>query len=403
MKKSLLLNLDFSLQLLMFICCSSIVFYRAVAFQSILLIIISILVLIKNLKFFKLNKINWPFITFGIFLSLIYIINYNQSTSLKKIGESLMLFIIPIISQNFFITKNKIINKKNLLIFYSICVSFLCLYIINFYFYYSPHHKYDWYLARFFIELYLKFHSTYIGVWVGISILILIDYLLKFKNNLLSRISIVLMIIVQISTLLILNTRMALYSIIIISLINSLLFLNKKQKIFGLIISLSFILSILVFTNRYKEDTLFVVKNSIVNSPRYPIYYCSLKLIKDNFWIGNNPNTLQTKQNNCYTCLHHTELAKKDTNSHSQYFDFFLKGGVFLFIVFITMLFYKLKYTLQTKNYLYFSICLFFCFAFLTENILSRQYGVFIYFFVDLIFINVVFDETHCNNKREKS
>ncbi|MEC4048189.1 O-antigen ligase family protein [Flavobacterium sp. SUN046] len=399
MKKSLFLNIDFIMQLLMFICCASIVFYRVVVLQSILLIILSILVLIKNIKSFKLNKKNWPFITLGIFLSTIYIINYDQSISLKKIGESLMLFIIPVLSNNFFITNNKIINKKNLLIFYSICVSFLCLYIINFYFYYSPHHKYDWYLARFFIELFLKFHSTYIGVWVGVSVFILIDVLLKIKNNLLGILSIVIMIIIQISTLLILNTRMALYSIIIISLINSLLFLNKKQKIYGLIITLTLITSILVFTNRYKEDTLFVVKNSIVNSPRYPIYYCSLKLIKDSFWIGNNPTTLQTKQNDCYTCLHHKELAEKDTNSHSQYFDFFLKGGVFLFIAFIIMLFHKLKYTLQTKNYLYFSISLFFCFAFLTENILSRQYGLFIYFFVDLIFINVVFDEAHRNNK----
>ena len=119
MKKSLFLNLDSSVQLLMFICCTSIVFYRAVALQSVLLIILSILVLIKNIKSFKLNKTNWPFVTFGIFLSAIYIINYDQSISLKKTGESLMLFIIPIISQNFFIRNNKIINRKNLLIFYT--------------------------------------------------------------------------------------------------------------------------------------------------------------------------------------------------------------------------------------------------------------------------------------------
>ena len=403
MKKSLFLNLDSSVQLLMFICCTSIVFYRAVALQSVLLIILSILVLIKNIKSYKLNKTNWPFVTFGIFLSAIYIMNYDQSISLKKTGESLMLFIIPIISQNFFIRNNKIINRKNLLIFYSICVSFLCLYIINFYFYYSSHHKYNWYLARFFIELFLKFHSTYMGVWIGISILILINFLLKIRKQLTRFLLVILMIIVQISTLLILSTRMAMYSLIIILIIHSLLFLNKQQKVIGILISLTFVVSILFFTNRYKEDSLFVVKNSMVNSPRYPIYYCSLKIIKDNFWLGNNPNSLQTKQNNCYRCLNQEELAIKDTNSHNQYFDFFLKGGVSLFILFITMLIYKLKYCLDTKNYLYFSISLFFCFAFLTENILSRQYGIFIYFFVDLIFLNVVFNEAHSYNKREKS
>ena len=97
------------------------------------------------------------------------------------------------------------------------------------------------------------------------------------------------------------------------------------------------------------------------------------------------------------------DLSKKDTNSHNQYLDYFLKGGVILFVSFITMLLYKLKYSLKTKSYLYFSISLFFCFAFLTENVLSRQYGMFAYFFIDLIFLAFVFNKSHSNNEIEKS
>lgn len=387
---------------LLFLCCISIVFYRINAFQSILLIIISIAVLLLDLKKFKLNNDKIIFLTFPILLIAIYLYYYDITNSLKKIGEVIILFIIPIVSQNCFNKNNKYLTKHTLLITYSICVSLVCLYIINFYFDYSPHHKYNWYLARFFIEYNLEFHSTYMGVWIGLSILILIDFLLKV-NYYLNRLFIILLLIIHIATLLILSTRMAMYSIIIILIINSLLFFNKKQKKYGIVILFTIVSSLLFFTNRYKEDTLFVVKNSIINSPRYPIYYCSVQLLKENFWFGNNPYTLQKKQNDCYLCLQQNDLAKNDTNSHSQYFDYFLKGGFLLFFIFITMLFYKLKYSFQTKNYLYFSICIFFCFAFLTENILSRQYGVFIYIFMDLIFLNSIFNKTHCDNKKEES
>lgn len=145
-------------------------------------------------------------------------------------------------------------------------------------------------------------------------------------------------------------------------------------------------------------------ENSLKNSERYPIYKCALKLIDGHIILGNNLITLQIDQNKCYECMKKDELAKKNTNSHNQYLDYLLKGGVLLVSSFILLLIIKLKHSLKNRNYLYFSITLFFCFSFLTENVLSRQYGAFIYFFIDVLFLKTIFtDESHSSNKIEEA
>ena len=59
---------------------------------------------------------------------------------------------------------------------------------------------------------------------------------------------------------------------------------------------------------------------------------------------------------------------------------------------------------LKAKNFIYFLITLLFVFSFLTENILVRQYGIYIYMFCDVLFLGSVLpNKGHSANKIEKS
>ena len=101
-----------SIVFLMYLCCISMIFYQVIIFQSVLLIIISSLILILEVEKLKKNSKTFSFFIFFVLITLIYSYDFDVNDSIKKIGEALMLFIIPIISQNHFTKKNKYFNKK---------------------------------------------------------------------------------------------------------------------------------------------------------------------------------------------------------------------------------------------------------------------------------------------------
>ena len=113
---------------------------------------------------------------------------------------------------------------------------------------------------------------------------------------------------------------------------------------------------------------------------------------------------IQEKLNQCYEPIDNFELKKFKINSHNQYLDFLLKGGLGLFITFFSSLFIKIKETLQQQHYLYFSITVLFVISFITENILVRQYGIYKYFVCDLLFLGSIFrHKNHSIHKIEKN
>lgn len=130
------------------------------------------------------------------------------------------------------------------------------------------------------------------------------------------------------------------------------------------------------------EDIQFLFENSFKNSTRYAAWSCSAQLIYDSNFLGMDFNLIQEKLNECYVPFHSLELTKFKINSHNQYLDFLLKGGIFMLLAFISTLFVKIKYALKNHNYLYLSLTILFVISFITENILVRQYGMYSYFYV---------------------
>lgn len=380
--------------------------YFVEAFQSILMIVTALLLIsFAKIKDFRISKKNVPFLLSFVVLAFYYTLFFS-SKSLKFIGEGLLLFVIPLLSFYLYQTDSFVKNLKNIQFSYSISLSLLCLYFLSFYIYDIPNHHFDWYLARYNLEFYNKIHGTYICLWIAIAILFLVDLSSDFKIfPTYKKVLFFVMFILLFSGLVIYNSRNIIVGLIVITFIRFLLLKKQNKKVskkLMLLIALT-VICVVLLSRRYLDDIRFLFENSFKNSTRYAAWSCSSKLIYESNFMGMDFNIIQEKLNECYEPFHNPELIKFKINSHNQYLDYLLKGGILMFLAFISTLFIKIKYSLKTHNYLYLSLTVLFIISFLTENILVRQYGIFSYFLCDVLFLGSVFgNKNHGRDEVEK-
>lgn len=394
---------------LLYLFALSTIIYSFEAIQSAVIITTSILMLLQirsGNSFFKSEMTSF---LVSFFIICVIGLWYYGPKTITMLANAMLLFVIPLFSVYLYQSNRFLENKAKIILTYCYSIGLLCMYIVGYYIKDIPNHKFNWYFARFNIENHLHFHGTYLSLWIGVAILFLIDFLIKKKElKTYFACSLVFLMTFLLAGLIIINARMILYSTLFLSVLYYYFYYyktktlgNKKKSFFYLIALVCFILFL---SQRYVEDIAFLYKNTLSNTSRYTICYCSLQTIYDSILLGMNPNSIQNNLNACYENYGFLELSRANINSHNQYLDFFLKGGILLFISFIFTLVVKLRHSWKQENYLYFSITLLFTFAFVTENILVRQYGIFIYVFCDIILLGgILSDESHNGNKIKKS
>ncbi|MBC30325.1 MAG: hypothetical protein CMH48_05725 [Muricauda sp.] len=125
-----------------------------------------------------------------------------------------------------------------------------------------------------------------------------------------------------------------------------------------------------------------------VKTNRLYIWQATIESIRENLVFGTGTGDIHHVLNRKYEYLGYVHLANKNTNTHNQLLDFFLRFGLigFLIITFFTLLAFKSGWGNRDFLYIYFlALVIFSC---LTENILNRQMGiVFFHFFNNLFLI----------------
>lgn len=386
-------------------CASALYMFEAI--QAIIMSAASLFLLFQyksKKKWFSIQTV--PFILV-FFILLGFNLFYFNSKSVQTIANSFLLFIVPLFSSFLYESDFFKKHKEKIIFSYCICISLISIYIIIFYINDIPNHHFNWYFARFNLENKIHIHGTYISLWTGIAFLFVLDFLLRNRTlHSKFKIALIALSVLLMASLIVINTRMILYSILFLTLLNCCLvfYKTKSLNLKWIIVPIILLLGVVVLlSQRYKDDIQFLSKNSISNSSRYTICYCSLKIAKDSHFLGTDNGSVQPKLNDCYNQYGFEDLSKENLNSHNQYLDYFMKGGFLLFIAFIATLFIKLRLTLKKKNYLYFSITLLFTFSFLTENVLVRQYGIYIFLLCDILFLGSILTyENHSTDKIEK-
>ncbi|PIF32103.1 O-antigen ligase [Flavobacterium sp. 9] len=257
---------------------------------------------------------------------------------------------------------------------------------------------------RQLIESKIKVHGTYLAMWVGFAIIVLVY---KIKNEIASKKYFIILIQLLIIAyffywLYIIGSRMPFVATIMVCFFC--LFKNLKQIIFAsiLLIILTFILVSKVdrigerfeklknynfsFPEGKYEDNYPNISNEQI---RNGIYFCSYETLKLEPILGYGVGDVDAKLQSCYD----EKFTNTDTykvisyNSHNEYLNIILSSGIIGLVLFLFSQFYFLRKAFYYKLGIYISFVFFIFLNFSFENILSRHDGVIFFgFFNSLLF-----------------
>jgi len=301
-------------------------------FYKKLLIVLALTLFTQKIENKKLIKASF---ILGVFLAIIITL-YNIINYYFKFNE------IPLGDTN---------QSIKLLLVYRPYFGFLCVLVVIF-------------LLQLRAETLIKIVYLNIGIFIISCFIVLIS----------ARLSLILLIVIFITQLLknkqITLKRTALYIALAFTIFGALIYSNKNLK-------QSFHMQ-----NNPKE-TLNELSNY---EPRVIIWDCAFNMIKQdkyNFWCGFN--NIQTIKDNLLTCYAEKieNKSKKDFyisekfNTHNQFIDFLLSGGLLGFLIFSSFFVY-IMYNTKGNVYAQLLIVSFIMFC-LLENVLWRQMGAYLF------------------------
>lgn len=361
---------------------------------------------LEGKKFWNKDKTIQLLLFSSLFLIFAFTLLY---TSDIKTGIKFIIRLLPtVLFPAFFLFNDKdLLNAKQI----KVITNVYCLAVVLILFFlhitlfnelYSSNLKF--WDFRQLIESKIKVHGTYLAMWVGFAIIVLVY---KIKNGIASKkyftILIQLLIIAYFFYwLYIIGSRMPFVATIMVCFFC--LFKNLKQIIFAsiLLIILTFILVSKVdrigerfeklknynfsFPEGKYEDNYPNISNEQI---RNGIYFCSYETLKLEPILGYGVGDVDAKLQSCYD----EKFTNTDTykvisyNSHNEYLNIILSSGIIGLILFLFSQFYFLRKAFYYKLGIYISFVFFIFLNFSFENILSRHDGVIFFgFFNSLLF-----------------
>jgi hypothetical protein len=373
-------------------------------YNSKVIILWAVVVLVS---FFKINRkhkfnINDMVYTMPFFMFFFYEI-FSGSFNLSRIILVLPFLIFPTI----FLLKPKFINEYifNLsFLIFQISVllqSFIYLFVflkensifklLDISSHNIPFFR-EYVTNNYLIELHPTYFSSFLLFSITISLFKFIKKRFFHFFNIISSLFFIVLFSSRIIILLLLLTFVC--YIIFIAYKNR----KKESLIIGVIVLTVFLF---IANTKVVKDRFYEIKeqmnNPIVGSyynssnTRLAIYKCDYLLIKEVpfFGFGNN---LQIKLNQCYADNNNSEFYQISVfNTHNYYFNLILYGGwffLFLFLIYLFFIFERIK-----KNPLHLFVFIQFLLINLTENYLSRHYGIVLFCYFVVIFVTINKDE----------
>lgn len=252
----------------------------------------------------------------------------------------------------------------------------------------------------------LLMHRPYLGLYSSVSIVFFFYLLNNSESRLLK--GLYLLIILYFALFIYLITaKAALISLVLVSyLIVNIILLKRgeKNKMIFLNTLILLISVVIVFTSE-KASTLLIkilefdfipydqYDSILVDSfnKRFEIWKCNLNVL---FFNGNWLNgvgfmNIETVLNDCYIRNGFPFLAEQSLNSHNQYFQIWLGGGIWSIVSFILLLSFIIIKSIKEYNLYLLAFVLLFVVCFVVESMLASQKGVVLFSLFISIFLFV--------------
>lgn len=358
-------------------------------------------------KFWNKEKTIQLFLFSSLFLIYLYSLIYTKDiqAGIKLLTRLLPTILFPAIflfnDKN--ILKTDRFDKITSLYCGAVFLGLIYLHIALFNKLYDP--NINFWDFRQLIESKIKVHGTYLAMWVGFAIIVLVY---KIRNKIAVKIKdksiliLLFLILYFFYWQYLIGARMPFFATIIICF--AVLFRNIKNIIISVVI-LIVVSTIMVLKTDRIGERFERLKNYNLSFPEgkyednYPnisneqirngIYFCSYETIKKEpvlgYGIGDVEVNLQSCYDNTFTNTDTYKVTKY--NSHNQYLNIILASGIIGLILFFLSNFYFLKIAFNRKLGMYISFLFFIFLNCCFENILSRHDGViFFSFFNSLLF-----------------
>lgn len=363
--------------------------------------------IIEGKNFWTKNKTIQLILFSSLFLTFAFSLLYTQDI---QRGIKFIIRLLPTILFPSIFLFNKIntleTNRFNKIITAycgAIFLALVYLHIVLFHKLYNSSIKF--WDFRQLIELKLKVHGTYLAMWVGFAIVLLVHNIKSQISKSEKYYQVFLMFIMLAYFFYwqyVIGSRMPFLATIIVCFFC--LFKNVKQMLLAGIL-LFFLSTVLVLKTDRIGERFQKLKNYDFSFPQgkyednYPnisneqirngIYYCSYETLKEEPFFGHGVGDVDARLQSCYdNTFTNTDTYKvTNYNSHNEYLNIILSAGIIGLILFLVANFYFIKKAFNKKSGIYISFMLFIFLNFCFENILSRHNGVvFFSFFNSLIF-----------------
>jgi O-antigen ligase len=223
-------------------------------------------------------------------------------------------------------------------------------------------------------------HPTYFSLFSGASVILLTRQLLSKDLTSSMKWGIIFFLLILSSGIVFSGARASIVATFLCVII---LFLLKKRYTYLLFASLLILPLIYVgrdviftrFINFYDVLTGQMSIGTMGTSDRLTIFQCSLELCKQNWLFGLGPLNIQSALNGCYSIANPALAIKHTYNTHNEYMNQLLSFGLLGIITLVAFIFCLLKNPKRLT--LVFLLGVLFGLQFLTENLLSRQHGLF--------------------------
>ncbi len=248
-----------------------------------------------------------------------------------------------------------------------------------------------YYVIRTKLERVTGLHPTYFSLFLALPLLA-IQY--ELKKRTISLKWALPAIIVLIAGLFTASSKMILAA----TVLGSILIFSEGLSFKALSIRVAVLigtLALIVFTVRPVKERLMTlvtaatesgVEQNNPDSLRKGIYRSTVDAISENIWWGTGIGDYQQTLNSKYEEFSYELAVQRGFNTHNQYLQFWLSSGLLPFALFVISVVVQFLIAISTKHRLHLAFITLMAMSFLTENILARQDGIFMYAFFSSMF-----------------
>jgi|GEM_PF-1295509 len=251
-------------------------------------------------------------------------------------------------------------------------------------------------------------HADYLSIYLVFSQFIAAIRVLK-KTAPLKRIIYALSIPLQGLLLFLLAARSPIIALVIGTLIICFLQIGRLAIRWSVLLGLTVCFLAIIRLTPSIWSRIEEVRNTPLNTPvgvyhnstniRVGIYKCTWELIREHPLAGIGVGSDRQMLSECYAQFPTDVYKKTFYNTHDQYLNFWLLGGILSLLLFLASIVWQYRLSIHWKDYTFLFFLLLITICFLTENILSRQAGIVFYYFFSCLLLTTGIDRLRIHDR----